>query len=107
MTVPRRGQPWTDAEIEIVLDVYFEMLVNELGGHEYVKAEYRRRCAERLRSRSDKAIEFKWCNISAVLEEMSQPWISGYKPLANYQRKLRVCVEARLGRNPDSRVEPG
>jgi predicted restriction endonuclease len=36
--------------------------------------------------RSKKSVEFKFCNISALLREMGHPFIQGYKPLSNTQR---------------------
>lgn len=38
-------------------------------------------------------------NISAILDELGHGWISGYKPMRNYQRSLRDVVEASLARN--------
>jgi hypothetical protein len=55
----------------------------------YSKSEHRQRVKPLLTDRSDKAVEFKWCNVNAVLEEAGLPWIDGYKPLQNYQERLR------------------
>ncbi len=93
MVVPRAGQPWTEGEIDAALEVYLEMLRFELNGHDFVKSDYRRRLQEQLPVRSKKSIELKWCNISAILDEMGLPWIKGYVPMPNYQRKLREIVQ--------------
>ncbi len=95
MTTPEAGHPWTEAEIEEALDVYFEMLSLELNGYDVVKSDYRRRLQEQLPARSKKSIELKWCNTSAILDEMGLPWIRGYVPLSNYQKKLRQAVHDR------------
>jgi hypothetical protein len=100
MSEPLSGRPWTDQEIETALDAYFQMLVWEQEGRDFFKAEVRATLRNRLPARSKKAIELKWCNISAVLEEMGLPWVTGYKPLAHYQRKLAGAVEAWLGLHP-------
>lgn len=92
MGTPQSGQAWTETEIEAALDVYFDMLSLELNGRDFVKSDYRRRLEERLPARSKKSIEFKWCNTSAVLDEMGLPWIDGYAPMPNYQQKLREAV---------------
>ncbi len=49
--------------------------------------------------RSDGAIERKHQNISAILIELGFPYISGYKPLRNYQRLLYDIVLSRLDNN--------
>ncbi len=51
---------------------------------------------QKLDNRSDGAIERKHQNISAILIEFGFVYISGYKPLGNYQELLRQVVEARL-----------
>ena len=48
-------------------------------------------------TRSTGSIEFKMSNISAILDELQQPWIDGYKPYRNYQQALRTAVVDRLG----------
>lgn len=64
------------------------MLVAERLGIGYSKAEHRRRVGPLLAGRSEKSIEFKWCNVSAVLYEAGIVWLSGYKPLPHYQERL-------------------
>jgi hypothetical protein len=44
-------------------------------------------------------VEFKYQNISAVLNELGLPWISGYKPKENYQNALFPAVDRYLSRN--------
>lgn len=63
-----------------------------------------------LDNRSEGLIEFKHQNISAVLKGLGEDWISGYKPVFNFQMAL-VDAVARwlaltltwLGRQPGSR----
>ena len=47
-------------------------------------------------ARSTGSIEFKMSNISAVLDELQQPWVDGYKPYHNYQAALRTAVIERM-----------
>jgi hypothetical protein len=75
------------------------MLDKELRGVEYKKTEHRRRLSKLLNTRSDGAIERKHQNISAILTQLHFPYISGYKPLMNYQRLLYDVVSARLENN--------
>lgn len=46
--------------------------------------------------RSSGSIEYKHQNISAVLQDIGRPWISGYKPRKNYQEALIDGVERYL-----------
>jgi|SRR5690606_29099008 len=96
MASPERGKPWTDEEIRVVVDAYFLMLAKQARGEEFVKSEFREAIAPSLSVRTAKAIELKWCNISAVLEERGMTWVTGFKPLPHMQRRLREAVEKRL-----------
>ncbi|MER2507909.1 MAG: DUF3883 domain-containing protein [Amaricoccus sp.] len=75
------------------------MLALELRGEPYVKAQ-RNAELQKLIGRSRGSIEFKHQNISAVLLKLGEPWISGYKPMANFQSALIAGVERYLDRNP-------
>lgn len=94
--------PWTDDEISVTVDVYFRMLTLELAGENYTKTEFRRE-VERDVARSSGAIEYKFNNVSAVLDEMGAVWISGYKPLRNVQERLRTVVRERFEADADLR----
>ena len=86
------SEAWLDDEVWVVLDSYFAMLDLERQETLYQKMEHRQRVEKMLPGRSAKSIEFKWCNVSAVLQEAGLPWIPGYKPLAHYQMRLRELV---------------
>ena len=92
---------WTRREVEATVSVYFEMLAAELADVPYSKAEARRKLKPLLNNRSDGSIEFKFCNVSAVLIELGFPYISGYKPRWNYQGLLFDVVAERLGANTE------
>lgn len=87
------GQPWSRAEVESIVDDYFDMLGMELSGRRYAKSQHRAALVERLPGRSEGSIEFKHCNISAVLSESGRPIIDGYKPRTNIQELLRIVVD--------------
>jgi hypothetical protein len=90
------GQPWTSFEIEATISAYFDMLRRERRGELYTKREVVRGLIAIMPARSAGAIEYKFGNISAVLQEDGQDWIDGYKPYPNYQADLRDAVLARL-----------
>ena len=82
------AKDWTEPENEAIVQDYFDMLCLELNGKKYDKTERRNALIERLNDRSHSSVEFKHQNISAILVEMGMPYINGYKPRANYQRKI-------------------
>jgi hypothetical protein len=92
----RRGKPWTEREIRVIVDAYAEMLELEAVGVPYSKAERNRAVRELLPARSRGSIERKHQNISACLDALGIPWIRGYKPLPNAQEGLRQTVRERL-----------
>lgn len=80
---------WTEHEVELTLQTYFEMLEAELKEEDYTKAEYRRDLKEDLDDRSESAIEYKFQNVSAALDDLGYPFIEGYKPASNYQSLVK------------------
>jgi hypothetical protein len=87
------AEPWSADENRAIIDAYFWMLAEEAAGRPYVKAVVRRTLiAGALSRRSNGAIERKFQNISAVLEQHNIAYIEGYKPLHNFQMDLHDLV---------------
>lgn len=84
---------WSDQENDLVVADYFAMLAKELAGQPYNKTEHRLRLRPLLQDRSDKSVEFKHQNISAILRILGEQWIVGYRPAQNFQRSLIDAVE--------------
>ena len=94
---------WSRIEVEATIADYFHMLLLELSGQSYNKSAHRKALLQKLDNRTDAAVERKHQNISAILIEHGYPYISGYKPLGNYQALLGEIVEERLA--VDSRLD--
>ena len=94
--IPLPGHPWTDDEIDVAISEYLIMLRLQLSGTTFVKVDHRRHIKDQLPARTNASIELKWCNLSAVLNEMGLPWVHGYVPRAHYQRKLKDVVVRRI-----------
>jgi len=94
------GTVWSDEEVSLLLADYFDMLRLDLLNQDYSKAEHNRLLREKLTSRSRGSIEYKHQNVSAVLLQLSLPWVDGYKPAKNFQRSLVDGVKAYLEANP-------
>jgi hypothetical protein len=98
--MPSRGSSWTREEVEATVASYFKMLELGLRAEPFNKTEHRRTLLPLLGNRSPGAVERKHQNISAVLIEERLPYISGYKPLGNYQGLLRDIVLQQLAGRP-------
>lgn len=106
------GTDWTDTEVDLIVADYFDMLRLERAGEPFVKA-HRNAALQELTGRSKGSIEFKHQNISAVLLRLGLDWITGYKPMANFQAGLLAGVERYLDTRSEvligasSTVSPG
>lgn len=83
---------WSDFEVREVVKDYFDMLTKEIRQVAYKKSAHRKKLRSKLPRRSEGSIEFKHQNISAVLVSFGRPYIIGYKPRSNYQKKLEFSV---------------
>src|SRR5688500_3967829 len=90
------GEDREEREVETVVADYLGMLREELAGDSYNKAERNRALQQLLSGRSRGSIECKHQNVSAVLIELNAPYITGYKPRANFQALLRDVIERQL-----------
>jgi hypothetical protein len=89
-------EDWTRNEVEATVGNYRHMLMLEVSGQPYNKSAFRRALLPRLNNRSEKAIENKHQNISAILKSLGFPWIPGYKPYGHYQKLLYDVVENQI-----------
>lgn len=89
--------PWTSPEIDAAVEAYFDMMVLDIQGQQFVKARVYRELSRRFPARNVNSIERKMSNISAVLVGLGYPHLRGLSPLANYQRSLVESVLGQLG----------
>ena len=90
------SQDWNRLEVEAIVADYLKMLSLELAGQAFSKTAHRRALQQKLKGRTDGSIEFKHCNISAVMRDLGFPTVRGYQPRSNYQSLLREVVEAQV-----------
>ena len=93
------GAPWTEYEVEAVVAAYFQMLRMQEMGQKPNKAEHNRRLQQLLPARSRQSIEYKHCNISAVLNLYGAPTLAGYKAYPNFQHLLVDIVGRALAQD--------
>ena len=96
--------PWSRFEVEATVASYFDMLELGLQGQPFNKTAFRRELLPMLDGRTAGAVERKHQNISAILIEERVPYISGYKPLGNYQGLLRHVVLEQLAARRHTRA---
>lgn len=77
------------------------MLEHELRGQNYNKAQLNRDVQNSLEYRSRTSVEFKLQNVSAVLKQLGEPWVLGYKPAVNFQDSLLEAVLRFLDARPN------
>jgi len=94
-----KGEDWSRIEVEACVADYLRMLTLELNGQRYSKTEHAKALLQTLDGRSRPSLEFKHCNISAVMLALGYPYIDGYKPRGNYQTLLADVVDAQLQGN--------
>jgi hypothetical protein len=92
------AEGWTRAEVEAAVADYFAMLKKELTGEPYSKAKHWKELRPKLNQRT--SVDRKHQNISAVLIELGYPYVSGYKPLWNYQELIRNVVISQVEADP-------
>ncbi|XVX20379.1 hypothetical protein ACQP1U_00440 [Actinomycetota bacterium] len=94
-----RGVDWTTEENKVTVEAYLELLLAQFEERPMVKAEMNRRVQDQI-DRTQGAIEFKFQNVSAVLQDLGHPFVTGYKPAQNYQDSLREAVLGGLSIHP-------
>lgn len=85
------GTDWTKTEVQLCVASYLDLLDKQNAGEPFVKAPVYRELAQQT-GRTASSIEFKFQNISAVLNEMGLDWLSGLAPLANFQKLLAETI---------------
>ncbi|MFC7739432.1 DUF3883 domain-containing protein [Roseomonas sp. GCM10028921] len=94
---PKVEKAWTQAEVDACVEAYLEMLDLEIAGAPYSKIAFNRR-VQAATGRSKGSIEFKFGNVSAVMDWLGFRWIQGYKPAPNAQTgAIRDAVMRLLG----------
>jgi hypothetical protein len=92
---------WSTVEVDLAVADYMEMLSKELLGQNLNKTTHRNALLPLLNNRTPGSVERKHQNISAVMINFGLPYISGYKPLGNYQALLAERVSLFLGGQQD------
>jgi len=94
------GAHWQGDELDAIVADYFDMLADDLSGRPYVKSRHSAALMARI-GRTHRSVEFKHQNISAVLDELGMPWISGYRPKSNYQNAIFGAIDRYLTQHPN------
>ncbi len=87
-----RNKPWSESEIQAAVVEYFILLDTQQKLLPVNKSLLYRKLSEKHPTRSAKAFELKFQNISAVLYDEKLPYADGLRPLGNYQAALKTFV---------------
>lgn len=93
-----KNTSWTELEIKAAVNGYFSLLDAQESNEFVLKAAVYRRLASECPTRSAKAFERKFQNISAILYEEKLHYVDGLLPYGNYQRLLKLIVLDHIGR---------
>jgi len=92
------GDNWSRREVDAIVRLYVDMLGRDTRGEKMNKsALYRETAAAHLPARNVKSVERKLQNISAVMEDLGLPRVSGLAPLRKIQGILTDAVREALG----------
>ena len=94
---------WSDDELAGAVGAYNEMVVRNAEHKPYSKRDVYRDLAKRF-GRSEKAFEYRMQNISAVLDELGEPWLPGLKPAANVGTNVKERIKALLTKTARKRL---
>lgn len=94
MTNP--GKKWTVDELTLVTEEYARMMEATRNGSAYEKKSRAIACAETI-GRTRPAVEFVWCNVSAILAQHGYEWSEGHPPLGHYSPLLPDVVRRVFG----------
>jgi 5-methylcytosine-specific restriction protein A len=86
---------WTYEELHYCVMIYRQLWLADRQGRKVNKAQYRRDALEGpLKGRSNGSYEYRMQNISAVIDELGLPIVSGYLPRRNIgsQKALLVAI---------------
>jgi hypothetical protein len=95
------GTPWGEAELDLIVADHFAMLAAQLESRPFVKSHHRAALMQHV-DRTNRSVEFKHMNISAVLTELGHPTIQGYKAKHHYQDALVDAVARYLTAHPQT-----
>lgn len=90
------GEHWSREEVEACVAAYLQMLAMDLNGQTFNKTQRIDALAAVLDGRNKSSIEYKFRNISAVMNELGWPAVRGYRKLENYQGILLDVVESQV-----------
>jgi 5-methylcytosine-specific restriction protein A len=84
---------WTPEENDAAIAAYFRMFRMHERGEPFVKADIiRELLATALQNRTKGAVQYRFGNISAVLQERQLPWLKGYAPYSEYPDSIVPAV---------------
>ncbi len=90
------GSDWSPDEVNACVSAYFDMLDLELAGKPFSKADFNRQ-VQTVTHRTKGSVEFKFGNVSAVMDQLGLRWIQGYKPAPNAQAgAIKDAIEHQL-----------
>jgi hypothetical protein len=93
------SQDWSPADLDLIVGDYFVMLAKDLAG-QVVDLAAHQRALRFVTGRSGGALEFKTCEISAVVSLVGLPILTAFAPRWTYAEAVVEAVERQLIARP-------
>jgi hypothetical protein len=91
------NEDWTHSEIQAATRTYLWILRSQKSGFKVNKTRVREALlAGPLSNRNNSSIEFRFQNLSAVMEGLGREWVSGYRPAKNVGPTVKPLIEAAI-----------
>lgn len=91
---------WSEEEVEASVEAYFKLFDKQRAGHSIVKKHVYEELSS-LYGRSPKSYEYRFQNISFVLDSMGLPWVKGLVPAANVGSFVKSLIKRFIEKNGD------
>lgn len=92
-------EPWSDRDVDLVVDAYLALAESCARGQSVNKSAVYSRLSIEV-GRSVKAVEYKMLNVSGVLQDLGYGHVPGLVPAVNYQDIMRGRVADALRGRP-------
>ncbi|PTT06545.1 hypothetical protein DBR10_12375, partial [Caulobacter sp. HMWF025] len=93
------SQDWSPADLDLIVGDYFVMLAKDLAGQAVDLAAHQR-ALRFVTGRSGGALDFKTCEISAVVSLVGLPILTAFAPRWTYAETVVEAVERQLIARP-------
>ena len=94
------SEQWTDSQLEVCVNAYLQMAKSTALNQPFTKRAIYKQLSQEI-ERSEKSVELRMQNISAVLLGLGKQWLKGLPPAVNVGSHVKARLEQLLLKHPD------